>query len=873
MVNFIPADPAPTDQLQGRLLVLAATFLALYSTALTLAPAVRLRMWQVTYPWAHWLGFIAWAAGMAIAHRLTCRRLPARDPYLLPVAGFLTGWGVLAIWRLTPEFGSRQTLWFILGIAVLLAGIRAVNLRTLREYKYLLLTGGLLLTGLTLVLGTNPSGFGPRLWLGCCGLYFQPSEPLKLLLIIYLAAYLADRQFLISGLFPLLTPTVFMGGLTLVLLSVQQDLGTASIFLFLYTAVLFVATGKRRILIVSVILILIAGIAGYVLFDVVRLRIEAWINPWLDPSGRSYQIVQSLMAVASGGLFGRGPGLGNPTVVPVNHSDFIFAALAEETGLIGMLGMVALFALLTARGWRIALRSPDSFHRYLAIGLTTYITGQMILISGGNLRLLPLTGVTLPFISYGGSSLITSILALLILLLISNRQTQTLAPLPFIRAVRLLGGALILGLSAVALISGWWAIYRGPDLLTRTDNPRRVIADRFVLRGSLLDREETPLNVTIGEPGAYSRTYQVPALAPVLGYLDPVYGQAGLEDSLDSYLRGQDGQPPTDLWWNNLVYGQPPPGLDVRLSLDLRLQNLADEALTGQRGALVLLNAQSGEILAMASHPGFNPAALSSAWLTLVGDPDAPLINRAVQGRYPAGSALGPFLLASALDTAPLPDPPQDHALELDGARYSCAAVPDTEDWGPLIRAGCPEPIQSLTNLLGLEGTLTLFDRLGFFEQPDLRLDSGPDEPPLNNGDPITLALGPGGLRLSPLQMALAAAAVSSGGTVPPPRLSIAYNSPVDGWSLLPPTATPREALSRNASLRVSGRLAVAELRIWETTAVSPLGSESGLTWYLAGTTEGWPGTPLALALVVEEINPALAGQIGQMILTAAMAP
>jgi hypothetical protein len=497
----------------------------------------------------------------------------------------------------------------------------------------------------------------------------------------------------------------------------------------------------------------------------------------------------------------------------------------------------------------------------------------MILISGGNLRLLPLTGVTLPFISYGGSSLITSILALLILLLISNRQTHTLAPLPFIRGVRLLGGGLLLGLSAVALVGGWWAIYRGPDLLTRTDNPRRVIADRFVLRGALLDREERPLNVTIGEPGAYTRTFQVPALAPVLGYLDPVYGQAGLEDSLDSYLRGQDGQPPIDLWWNNLVYGQPPPGLDVRLSLALSLQNLADQALTGQRGALVLLNAQSGEILAMSSHPGFNPAALSSDWSALVNDPDAPLINRAVQGRYPAGTALGPFLLASALATDHLPDPPQDDALELDGTRYSCAVTPEAEEWGLLIRAGCPGPIQFLTEQLGLEGTLTVFDNLGFFEQPDLRLDPGPEVPPPDSETPLNLILGPGGVRVSPLQMALAAAAVSSGGTVPPPRLAIAYNHPVEGWSLLPPTATPREGFSWNASLQASGRLALAELRIWETTAVSPDGSGAGLTWYIAGTTEGWPGTPLALALVIEEINPGLAGQIGQMLLMAAMAP
>ncbi len=871
-MSLLPAEPAPNDRLQSRLLVLAAIFLFLFSTALTLSPVVRLRSWQVSLPWTHWLGYIGWAAGMALAHRFTTR-LPRRDPYLLPIAGLLTGWGLLTIWRLTPEFGGRQTIWFILGIAVLLAGLRTKNLNVLREYKYILLSSGLLLTGLTLVLGTNPSGFGPRLWLGCCGFYFQPSEPLKLLLIIYLAAYLADRQFLISGLFPLLMPTVFMAGLTLILLSVQQDLGTASIFLFLYTAVLFVATGRRRILIISGLLLLIAVIVGYGFFDVVRLRVEAWINPWLDPSGRSYQIVQSLIAIAAGELFGRGPGLGNPTVVPVNHSDFIFAAIVEETGLIGALGLVALFAAITARGWRAAFKSPDSFHRYLAIGLTTYITGQMILIVGGNLRLLPLTGVTLPFVSYGGSSLITSFLALLILLLISDRSTNTLAPLPFIRSVRLLGGTLFLGLGAVALASGWWGIYRGPDLLTRTDNPRRGIADRFVLRGALLDRQEAPLNITIGEPGSFIRTYQVPALAPVIGYLDPVYGQAALEDTLDAYLRGLAGQPVPDVWWNNLLYGQPPPGLDVRLSLDLTVQNQADRALTGRSGALVLLNAQSGEILAMSSHPGFDPSALAETWPDLINDPGAPLINRAVQGRYDAGPALGPFLLAGVMTAGPLPEFTQAAEVNEAGVGFTCSASPEAENWGAAIRAGCPGPIVSLGNHLGIEGLQMLLSNLGFINQPDFQLDTGPDEPPLIAEDAASLALSGEGLRLSPLQMALAAAALSANGTVPAPRLAIAVENPNDGWSLIPPVATPQEAFSGSASLQASGRLAVPELQIWESTAVTPTGSERGLTWYVAGTTAGWPGTPLAIALVLEEANPVLAGKIGQMILTAAMAP
>ena len=197
----------------------------------------------------------------------------------------------------------------------------------LRRYKYIWLTGGLLLTGLTLLFGTNPSGgSNQRLWLGCCGIYFQPSEPLKLLLIAYLAAYLADRRSYLTSvaslskstwstkiatpLLPLLAPTLIMTGLALLLLVVQRDLGTAMIFLFIYAAVVYVASGQKRILLLSAAAIALAGMVGYYLFEVVRIRVDAWVNPWADPSGRSYQIVQSLIAIANSGLAGARPGYG-----------------------------------------------------------------------------------------------------------------------------------------------------------------------------------------------------------------------------------------------------------------------------------------------------------------------------------------------------------------------------------------------------------------------------------------------------------------------------------------------------------------------------------------------------------------------------------
>ena len=236
----------------------------------------------------------------------------------------------------------------------------------LRRYKYILLLSGLILSGLTLIFGTNPQGIGPRLWLGCCGVYFQPSEPLKLLLVIYLAAYLADRHSIRFSSLQLFTPTIVLTGIALLLLLVQRDLGTASIFIFLFTIIVFIVTGKKRVLLGAVILLSSALLIGYFFIDIIHIRVESWLNPWNDPAGHSYQIVQSLLAIANGGTTGRGPGLGSPLLVPVAVSDFIFAALVEESGLVGTIGLIITIWLILSRGIIASLRAADRFRRFLA---------------------------------------------------------------------------------------------------------------------------------------------------------------------------------------------------------------------------------------------------------------------------------------------------------------------------------------------------------------------------------------------------------------------------------------------------------------------------------------------------------------------------
>ena len=417
--------------IQGNLLKIAAGFLFLQTLIITLSPAVRARTWDVDFRWSQWVALVVWGLFAYRSHQAIIRHLPDADPYLFPVAALLSGWGLLTVWRLDSNFGARQALWLGVSALVFIAGLQLPGtLNFIRKYKYILLSGGLLLTAFTLFLGTNPVGYGPRLWLGCCGVYFQPSEPLKLLLVAYLAAYLAERIPIQAGTLSLIYPTLLVSGIAILLLIFQRDLGTASIFIALYTIIIYLATGRRSVLLYSILFLILVAIAGYFTIDIIQARINSWLNPWNDPSGDSYQIIQSLLAIANGGLEGRGPGLGSPALVPVAISDFIFAAIAEETGLIGTVGLVALFGLAIGRGIRVALRAPDLFRRLLAAGITAYLGIQTLLIIGGNLRLLPLTGVTLPFLSYGGSSLLTSFIALLFLMLISNHLDEEPAPLP-----------------------------------------------------------------------------------------------------------------------------------------------------------------------------------------------------------------------------------------------------------------------------------------------------------------------------------------------------------------------------------------------------------------------------------------------------------
>jgi len=387
------------------------------------------------FRWEYGAAIAVWGVSFGLAHYLLTRRLPKATPFLLPVVSLLVGVGLLMTARLAPNFLLRQMIWLAIGALVLLVvTLIPRDLGWLRRYKYLWLLTGLALLATTFLFGVNPSGFGARLWLGVGGVYFQPSAPLKILLIVFLAVYLSDKRrqmldadsLLKIGRFTVPHPAYFgplllMWGFSIILLVWQRDLGAVLLFFGAFLAMLYAAIGQVRYVVVGIGLMLIAGYIGYYLFDYVALRVQGWWNPWLDPAGRSFQFVQSLLAFASGSWFGQGLGQGLPTAIPVVHTDFVFAAIGEEYGLLGALGTLFSFWLIVSQAFQIALDGRTHFQRLLAVGIGFMIAFQTLVIAAGTLKLIPLTGVTLPFVSYGGSSLLTSFIMVSLLLFVSAR--------------------------------------------------------------------------------------------------------------------------------------------------------------------------------------------------------------------------------------------------------------------------------------------------------------------------------------------------------------------------------------------------------------------------------------------------------------------
>lgn len=357
------------------------------------------------------------------------------DRFLFPIIAVLSSTGLVFLFRLNPAYGMRQIAWLVIGLgAMVLTSRLLLDFRFLSDYKYLYALAGLVALILPIFFGKEQGG--AKSWLDFGFFQFQPSEFVKILVVLFLASFLAEnRSVLTAGTRSLgwlsfpgpqeWGPLAVMWGISLLLLIFQRDLGAALIYFGTFLAMIYVATSRVFYALFGLGLFVAGAAASFYFFDHVRARVEIWLNPWQYIETTGYQVVQSLFAIGSGGVLGAGLGQGYPEFIPAVHTDFIFSAICEELGLMGGAGIILLFMIFVFRGVKVAMNTKDDFAALAASGLNALLGLQAFIIMAGVTKLLPLTGVTLPFMSYGGSSLVANFILLGLLLNISHEAEGT----------------------------------------------------------------------------------------------------------------------------------------------------------------------------------------------------------------------------------------------------------------------------------------------------------------------------------------------------------------------------------------------------------------------------------------------------------------
>ena len=358
---------------------------------------------------------------LTITQILIRKFYPQGDKFLITFACILSIIGISILYRLDSGVAIRQLIWFIAGIVIFIVMIVAISdLRDYAKYKKVFLIMTIVIMPLALI--AHQETYGATNWVNIGGFGFQPSEFGKITFVLYLATALKDyrdENNIVEDFKQLWQPALLVM-FVLMCLVMQKDLGSALIFFGIALTMVYVATGKKKYVLICFVLFMLGSFIAYKLFGHVRERILIWRHPWQYSDTGGYQIVQGLYAISSGGMFGSGLGYGYPGFVPVNISDFIFAVICEEFGMVFGLGIMIIYFLFFYRGMRAAFRVQDKFSQLTTIGMSAMIACQVLVIIGGVFSVIPLTGITLPLISAGGSSIISMFFALAILQKISE---------------------------------------------------------------------------------------------------------------------------------------------------------------------------------------------------------------------------------------------------------------------------------------------------------------------------------------------------------------------------------------------------------------------------------------------------------------------
>ena len=344
-----------------------------------------------------------------------------QDGYIFLIVAMLFSIGEIMLYRIDGFYGHRQLMWLAISLLcffVIYLLVMKLNLWT--KLGYLYYGAAVLLLVLTLLIGRTVGG--AKNWIVFGGFGFQPSEVAKLLTVFFIADRFANpERYQLKNWSPgFITSLLVYFEIGLMVL--QREWGTSVLLFLIYVSLMYVFGEKKRILFLNIIIGTAGALLGALLVSHIKVRIDVWLDPWSDITGRGYQITQSLFAIGSGGFFGSGIGLGSPEYIPEVHSDFIFSAICEEFGILGGVAVIMLYFLLVYRGIRISMKTNNVFYRCVASGISAMFGFQTFVILGGVIKLIPLTGITLPFISYGGSSLLISFSAVAVLEAIANRR-------------------------------------------------------------------------------------------------------------------------------------------------------------------------------------------------------------------------------------------------------------------------------------------------------------------------------------------------------------------------------------------------------------------------------------------------------------------
>ena len=645
-------------------------------------------------------------AAFAVSHLAVRIYAPGADPVILPIVFFLSGTGITFVTRLSPELAISQVLWLFLGVVALVVTLAVVpGIEKLSSYKFTLGAAGVMCLLIPMLIGTERGG--SKLWLSFGAFSFQPGELAKVLIVLFLSFYLAKNRELLSasalhiGRFKIpqprmLAPLLVMWGLSLLIVIFERDLGSALLFFAFFVVMLYVCTGRVSYVIISLVLLILGGILCYHLFSHVQTRVQIWLNPFSDPSNKGLQIVQSLYSLADGGLVGSGIGRGLATLIPVVASDFIFSAIGEEMGLLGSSAVLLAYVVLAIRGLATAARAKSDIAAFAATGLTASLVIQAFIIVGGVTKLLPLTGVTLPFISQGGSSLLASFIIVALLLKAGDEGTgrstdinvceqsssillqedENSSHASVLHGAHVRGGFKIdtpesgilgrvaLGNRLVKLVTAFCILFA--LLIANLTNIQVISAKTFqkmpgnnhtiaktsnIKRGSIISSDGVTLaeSVKQNDGKSYVRKHPEGSLAAhTLGYASVRYGTSGVEARLNDTLINNGNYTSLNDVLLSLA-GAAKPGSSAVLTINSQMQKVAEKALEGYTGSVVALNPTTGAILAKASNPTFNPDNLDEVMSN--SSTKGQLLDRSTQTLYAPGSTFKVVTLAAALDS------------------------------------------------------------------------------------------------------------------------------------------------------------------------------------------------------------------------------